>query len=157
MKIKLSELRKLIREAVLSEEAIEVYNNDTGELIDTLTRADADKYTALRGKAILGGEIFLDDDEYENLMDELERERLVKKNANKPKIDDVLNKLEQWAQNARKDFLADNPSIDMQDVARDLAWSAEDSFSTDEWYELMSEFEFDEDALMTAIADMVAG
>jgi len=42
-------------------------------------------------------------------------------------------------------------------VARDLAWSAEDSFSTDEWYELMSEFEFDEDALMTAIADMVAG
>jgi len=113
MKIKLSELKQLIREAVLSEEAIEVYNNDTGELIDTLTRADADKYSALRGKAILGGEIFLDDDEYENLMDELERERLAKKNANKPNIDNVLNKLEQWAQDARNDFLADNPSIDM--------------------------------------------
>ena len=152
MKIKLSELRKLIREAVLSEEAIEVYNNDTGELIDTLTRADAKKYTALRGKAILGGEIFLDDDEYENLMDEIEREALVKRNE-RLDINKLLARLDDWAQTAAKEFAADNPDVDISGAAYDLADAAKYNFEPDELNKLLAHFEFDEDAMRSYIMD----
>jgi hypothetical protein len=156
MKIKLSELKQLIREAVLSEGAIEVYNNDTGEIIDTLTRADAKKYTALRDKAILGGEIFLDDDEYENLMDEIEREALAKRNE-RLDINKLLARLDDWAQTAAREFAADNPDVDVRDVAHDLADAAEYDFESDEWNKLLAHFEFDEDAMRFYIMDSMVG
>lgn len=152
MKIKLSELRKLIREAVLSEEAIEVVDNDTGEIIDTLTRADADKYTALRGKSILGGQIFLDADEFQNLWDEIDRERLAKRNE-RLDINKLLDRLDDWAQTAAREYAADNPDADISDVAWDLADAAKYSFEPDEFDKLLAHFDFEEDAMRSYIMD----
>ena len=152
MKIKLSELRKLIREAVLTEETIEVYDNDTGEIIDTLTRADADKYAALRGKAIVSGEIFLDGDEFQDLWDEIDQEKRAQRNV-RLDINKLLAKLDDWAQTAAREYMADNPDVDMSGVAHDLADAAEFSFERDEWNELLAHFEFNEDAMRSYIMD----
>lgn len=146
MKIKLSELKQLIREAVLSEETIDIIDNDTGEIIDTLTKADTDKYTALRGKAIVGGEIFLDGDEFQDLWGEIDREARVQK-AERLDINKLLARLDDWAQTAAREYTADNPGVDISGVAYDLANAAEFSFEPDEWRKLLAHFEFDEDAL----------
>ena len=106
MKIKLSELRRIIKETVLSENSLEVYDNDTGEIIDTLTRADADKYAALRGKAIVGGEIFLDGDEFQDLWDEIDQEKRAQRNA-RLDINKLLTRLDDWAQTAAREYKAD--------------------------------------------------
>jgi hypothetical protein len=152
MKIKLSELRKLIREAVLTEEAIEVVDNDTGEIIDTLTRADTEKYTMLRGKSILGGQIFIDGDEFQDLWDEIDREVRAQK-AERLDINKLLAKLDDWAQTAAREYTADNQGVDISGVAYDLADAAKFSFEPDEWNELLAHFEFDDDALRSYIMD----
>ena len=152
MKIKLSELRRLIKETVLSESSLEVYDNDTGEVLDTLTRADADKYAALRGKAIVGGEIFLDGDEFQDLWDEIDQEKRAQRNA-RLDINKLLTRLDDWAQSAAREYKADNPGADISSVAYDLADAAAYSFESDELNSLLAHFEFDEDAMRSYIMD----
>jgi len=152
MKIKLSELRRIIKETVLSENSLEVYDNDTGEIIDTLTRADADKYAALRGKAIVGGEIFLDGDEFQDLWDEIDQEKRAQRNA-RLDINKLLTRLDDWAQTAAREYKADNPGADISAVAYDLADAATYSFEPDELDSLLAHFEFDEDAMRSYIMD----
>lgn len=150
MKIKLSELRRLIKETVLSENSLEVYDNDTGEIIDTLTRADADKYAALRGKAIVGGEIFLDGDEFQDLWDEIDQEKRAQRNV-RLDINKLLARLDDWAQTVAREYKADGG--DISGVAYDLADAAAYSFEPDELDSLLAHFEFDEDAMRSYIMD----
>ena len=132
MKIKLSELKKLIRETVLSEAALEIVNNDTGAIIDTLTVADAEKLSSLRGKDILGGQMFLDDDEFEHLEDEIERNILAKTSGVLKDARQSLKDILAMADNAGYDWgsAESNLGLDPEDYAQDavdsLTW--EDDF-----------------------------
>ena len=77
----------------------------------------------------------------------------------------LMKRLDQWAAEAGRDYSADNPSADMEGVARDLAAGAKYSFEPDEWDELLTHFDINmdhddsrtaEDALIDYIADTVA-
>ena len=69
----------------------------------------------------------------------------------------LRDRLDKWAEDAGSDYTADNPGTDMQDIARDLAASAEYQFEQDEWDALVDDFDYDEDALLSYIADTIVG
>ena len=58
-------------------------------------------------------------------------------------IDNLLQKLGSWAEDAAKDYMADNPDADLQDIAYDLADAWEFEFAKDEQEELMYYFDGD--------------
>jgi hypothetical protein len=68
-------------------------------------------------------------------------------------IDKLLHRLGDWAHEYFQDYAADNPGTDLQDVALDLAKSAEYSFEADEWDELLWHFDDDENALNVYTAE----
>lgn len=68
-------------------------------------------------------------------------------------IDNLLNRLRDWAHEYFQDYAADNPGTDLQDVALDLAKSAEFEFEADEWDELIWHFDQDENALNVYTAE----
>jgi len=70
-------------------------------------------------------------------------------------IDNLKARLDQWADDAGADYSADNPGVDMQSIAWDLASGAKYSFAPDEWDELVWEFDDSEDDLITYIAEMI--
>ena len=72
-------------------------------------------------------------------------------------IDNLLARVDEWAADAGGDYGADNPEVDMQDVAWDLASGAKYQFAKDEWDELTWHFDNSEDELVTYIADRIAG
>lgn len=83
--------------------------------------------------------------------------RKAKKELARLDIDNLMTRLEDWAGNARKEYAADNPGTDMQDVAMDLARGAEYSFEPDEWNTILYTGPFEgEDDLYTYIADLIA-
>jgi len=139
MKIKLSKLKKLIREA--SVDTFEIYNNLTGEIIDTLTKADASKMASLGNKQISGNEIFLDEDEFELVQDELERNRLVTTSTD-PASEEALDNIKKMAYDAGYDWATDNAGAggDAADIASDLV----DGFSWEDDYEQALEAVTDE-------------
>ena len=58
-------------------------------------------------------------------------------------IDNLLQRLSDWAKTAADEWEADNPQgpYSIQDVAFDLADAAEHSFEQDEWDELRSDID----------------
>ena len=58
-------------------------------------------------------------------------------------IDNLLRRLRNWAEDAARDYMADNPDVDLQDIAYDLADAWEFEFDEDEREELMWHFDGD--------------
>ena len=58
-------------------------------------------------------------------------------------IDSLLQRLRYWAEDTARDYMGDNPGVDLQDVAYDLADAWEFEFEPDEREELMWHFDGD--------------
>ncbi len=158
MRIRKSQLRQLIRET------LDIVNAETGEVIDfgegSLSGIPEEAFPDLVKRLGLNlspsGEALSNDD-----WEKLEAETLGKQDrrASKRKyaewtaeqerlnIDNLLARLRDWAQGAADDYEADNPGVDIQDVAFDLADAAEYSFERDEWEELLWHFDGNKDDL----------
>ena len=110
-------------------------------------------------------EIYLSPDDWDAMDAEIggkRHKRKAKKERDRLNIDNLLARVDQWADNAGGDYGADNPGTDMQGVARDLALGAEFEFREDEWDALINHFDdlesfHPEDDLITYIADRIAG
>lgn len=84
-------------------------------------------------------------------------QRKAKKARKRLDVDSLMTRLEDWALDAGEQFAADNPGVDMQGVAFDLARGAEYAFEPDEWETLLNAGPFDyPDDLYTYIADLIA-
>ena len=162
IRIKMSNLRKVIREA------IDFVNRETGEAIDF----GEDSRSGVPDAAIpdlarrLGIDLSREDlspEDWKKLDDEVlgkQEDREVKRRIKKMKADSarldpdrLLNRLRDWAHTAFEDYAADNPGTDIQDVAFDLADAARYEFEQDEWDELLWHFDGDEDALKVYTAE----
>jgi len=154
MKIAEYQLRRIIREA------IDVINRDTGELFGfgpeghKYSDAPEDAWPDLQRRlGITDIEIdeygqYISNTDYDKLSDEVLGKRRGRHGARERKrldIDNLLARVDQWAADAGSDYAGDNPGIDMQDVARDLAASAKYAFEPDEWEELIWHFDKDLD------------
>ena len=154
MKLTVKQLRGLIREA------IDIVNAETGEVIDF----GEDSISGIPDAAVpdlvkrLGlnlspsGEALSNDD-----WEKLEAETIGKQDrrARKRKsaqmdadrerlnIDNLLQKLRHWAEDAGQDYMADNPGVELQDIAYDLSDAWEFEFAEDEREELMWHFDGD--------------
>tara|TARA_Y100000591_G_C21589748_1_gene572496 strand:- start:195 stop:704 length:510 start_codon:yes stop_codon:yes gene_type:complete len=156
MRLKIRQLRKIIREA------IDVVNTQTGEVIDFGEESmsglpDAalpDLVKRLGLNLSPGGQLSNDD------YDKLEQEVMGKRSGREMKrfqakmdadrerlnIDNLLNRLSDWAQQAADDYMADNrefPETQLQDIAYDLADAWEFEFAPDEREELLWHFDGD--------------
>ena len=176
MKITRRQLRKIIKEG------IDIVNSETGELLvfeddwedgggDAPEAAAREIMKRLRitqlGSKIEGDieDIEIKPEDWARMQVEIQGKRRYRKNKRERErldIDNLLARVDQWAVDAGGDYGADNPSIDMQDVAWDLAASAEYQFREDEWDELINHFDDEggfhsEDELITYIADRIAG
>ena len=56
-------------------------------------------------------------------------------------IDNLLQRLRYWAEDTARDYMGDNPGVDLQDVAYDLADAWEFEFEPDEREELLWHFD----------------
>jgi hypothetical protein len=173
MKITLRQLRRII------QEGIDIVNSETGELLvfeDDWQDGSADAPEAAARDIMKRLNITELPSEWDRedgvetievtpddwaLMDvELRGKRRYRKNKRERErlnIDNLLARADQWAADAGGDYGADNPDVDMQGVAWDLAAGAKHEFREDEWDELVWHFDDSEDELVTYIADMVAG
>ena len=171
MRITRHQLRKIIKEG------IDIVNSETGELLvfedDWETGGGHAPEAAAReimkrlGVAEISSVITDDIEDIEvrpedwaRMEVELEGKRRYRRNKKERErldIDNLRARLDQWAADARGDYGADNPDVDMQDVAWDLASGAKHEFREDEWDELIGSMDYDEDELVTYIADMIAG
>ena len=153
MKITRKQLRSIIKEAM------DVVNVETGEVIDfgddSLSgmpdAAVPDLVKRLGLNMSPGGQLSNAD------FEKLEAETLGKQDRRAAKrksaqmdadrerlnIDNLLQKLRYWAEDAAKDYMADNPDVDLQDIAYDLADAWEFEFAEDEREELMWHFDGD--------------
>ena len=163
MKITRKQLRSIIKEA------LDVVNVETGEVIDfgddSLSgmpdAAVPDLVKRLGLNMSPGGQLSNAD------FEKLENETLGKQDRRESKrksaqmaadqerldIDNLLQRLRYWAEDAFKDYAADNPDTDIQDVAFDLAAAAKYEFKQDEWDELVWHFDGEVDELQAFIAD----
>ena len=165
MRITKKKLRKVIREAI--REATDMVNRETGEVIsfgdrhndvapdkavnDIMKRLGiSPKPEEMRTSGADGFNIELSNDDFMKVEDETigkqdararkrksaqmaaDRERL--------NIDNLLPSLRYWAEDAASDYMADNPDVDLQDVAYDLADAWQYEFEADEREELMYYF-----------------
>jgi hypothetical protein len=83
-----------------------------------------------------------------------------KKERERMDINNLLARATEWAEDAGGDYSADNPGMDMQAIARDLASGAKYSFAQDEWEALIWHFDEDgrgEEDLIDFLADTIAG
>ena len=171
MKITRRQLRRIIKEG------IDIVNSETGELLvfeDDWQDGGGDAPEAAARDIMkrlnitqLSSQIDGDIEDIEvkpedwALMDvELHGKRRYRKNKREQErldVKNLMNRLDQWAKDAGGDYGADNPDVDMQDVAWDLSDSAQFEFKEDEWDELIWAFDGSEDELRTYIADMIAG
>lgn len=163
VKITKRQLRKIIREA------IDVVNQETGEVFDF----GEESGSGLPDKALsdlvsrlslnLSPNGTLSNDDFQKLEDEVMGKQLQRgaKRAHaraaadreRLNIDNLLQRLQNWAHDYFQDYAADNPGTDLQDVALDLAKSAEYEFEADEWEELIWHFDQDENALNVYTAE----
>lgn len=176
MKISKRQLRRIIREA------IDVMNASTGEMMvfaddvaEDGLKPDAPELAAREiikrlkltpldgysdGLQDAEEEIWLGAEDYAKMDVEVggkRHYRKQKKEHERMDIDNLLARVDQWAADATGDYGADNPEVDMQDVAWDLASGAKYQFAKDEWDELTWHFDNSEDELVTYIADRIAG
>ena len=134
-------------------EAIDVVNQDTGEVFDF----GEESRSGLPDKALsdlvsrlglnLSPNGTLSNDDFQKLEDEVMGKQLQRgaKRAHaqaaadreRLDIDNLLERLSNWAADAFNDYAADNPNTDIQDVAYDLADAWEFEFAKDEQEELM--------------------
>ena len=170
MKITRRQLRRIIKEG------IDIVNSETGELLvfeDDWQDGGGDAPEAAARDIMkrlnitqLSSQIDGDIEDIEvkpedwALMDvELHGKRRYRKNKREQErldIKNLMNRLDQWGKDAGGDYAGDNPGIDMQDVAWDLADSAQFEFKEDEWDELIWAFDGSEDELKTYVADSIA-
>jgi len=164
VKITRKQLRRIIREAIT--ERIDVVDRDTGEVMvfgregrdDAPEEAwpDLVKRLGLQpnddGLDLAGDQSFtLSNQEFDRLDNEVRgkqsRRAAKRKSAQidadreRLDIDNLLQKLRYWAEDAAKDYMADNPDVDLQDIAYDLADAWEFEFAKDEQEELMWHFD----------------
>ena len=153
MRITRKQLKKLIIEA------LDVVNAETGEVIDF----GDDSLSGMPDAAVsdLVKRLGLDMSPSGALSnadwEKLEAETLGKQDARARKrksaqmaadrerlnIDNLLQKLRYWAEDAARDYMADNPDVDLQDIAYDLADAWEYEFARDEQEELLWHFDGD--------------
>ena len=145
------QLRKIIREAIdiIDPETGEVFLEfgDDGFAPDAAWPELQRRLNIQPEKVDPDGTVWVGGDDRTRLEDETVAKRDDRAAAAKAKrlqIDNLLARVDQWAEGAAADFLADNPGVDMQGVARDLARSIEYEFDDDEWNELT--WHFDEEA-----------
>ena len=180
MKITRKQLRRII------SEAIDVINASTGEVLvfdddlydgegaytpDAPELAARDiikrlKLTPLEGYSDgpsvkdADEEIYLGAEDWAEMDNELggkRQKRKAKKAQARLNVDNLMTRLEDWALDAGEQFAADNPGVEMQDVALDLAKSAEYAFEPDEWETLLDAGPFDyPDDLYTYVAELIA-
>jgi len=164
MKITRRQLRGIIKEA------IDIIDGDTGEVIrfsddsndsmaDLPEKAWPDLVKRLglspedRGLDSYDNQGFeLDHDEFMRLDNET-REKAYNRKKKKAAeyeadqerldIDNLLQRLRHWAEDAASDYMADNPGTDLQDIAYDLADAWEFAFEEDEREELLWHFDGD--------------
>ena len=147
------QLRKIIREA------IDVVNVETGEVIDfgeesisgLPDAAVSDLVKRLGLNMSPGGQ--LSNADFQKLEDETlgkqgrraDKRKSAQMAADRERlnIDNLLQKLRYWAEDAARDYMTDNPGTDLQDVAYDLADAWEFEFAKDEQEELMWHFDGD--------------
>ena len=180
MRITKRQLRRLIREG------IDIMNAETGELLifdEMEGGADAPEAAArdiLRRLRItpVGSEAEGDVETIEVAPEDFavidteihgkRKYRHAKKEDARLNTDNLFARLDQWIADAGSDYASDNPGVDMQGVAIDLAAGAQFEFREDEWDQLVWHFddqldyELDkgmtgEDALTTYIADGLVG
>ena len=174
MKITRRQLKQIIKEG------IDIVNSETGELLvfedDWETGGGHAPEAAAReimkrlGIAEISSAITDDIEDIEikpedwaRMEVELEGKRRYRRNKKeraRMDINNLLARVDQWAADASGDYGADNPDVDMQDVAWDLATGAEHEFRKDEWEELINHFDDEgsyhpEDELITYIADSI--
>ena len=163
MKITRRQLRRIIREA------IDIVNVETGEVIDfgqagSLFPDEAVPDLVKRLDLDLSPNDTLSKEDWEKLFDETvgkhydrdQKRKAEKYAANRERlnIDNLLQRLRDWAQTAADEWQADNPQgPSVEDVAYDLADAAQYSFQRDEWEELRWHFDDDEHALRSFIMD----
>ena len=170
MKITRRQLRRIIKEG------IDIVNSETGELLvfeDDWQDGGGDAPEAAARNIMkrlnitqLSSQIDGDIEDIEvkpedwALMDvELHGKRRYRKNKREQErldVKNLMNRLDQWAKDAGGGYGADNPDVDMQDVAWDLSDSAQFEFKEDEWDELIWAFDGSEDELRTFVADSIA-
>ena len=160
MKITKKQLKRIIHEA------IEIVNSETGQVFEFGPEGlpdeawpDLQRRLGIASRETeLGTEVSSDD--FYKLEDEVEGKRFQRgRTADAKRLNPValLDRLDKWAEDAGYEYLADNPGTDVQDIARDLAASAEYQFEQDEWDALVDDFDYDEDALLGYIADTIVG
>ena len=153
MKITRSQLRSIIKEAM------DVVNVETGEVIDF----GEDSMSGIPDAAVpdlvkrLGLNMGPDGQLSNADFDKLEQETIGKQDRrfNKKRaadaaadrerldIDNLLKRLRYWAEDTARDYMADNPDVELQDIAYDLADAWEFEFEADEREELMWHFDGD--------------
>ena len=176
MKVTRRQLRHLIREAL----ELDIVNQDTGEVFEFGEHGlsdhipgeawpDLQKRLGIQPVSTSEDGVYVSDEDYGKLDNEVRGKRSSRHRDREKKRMDIGNlqaRLDQWIDDARSGYVGDNPGVDMQDVARDLAASAQYSFEPDEWAELMWDYEKDlehgdygsgEDLLLDIIADGLAG
>mgnify|MGYP001366710264 CR=1 FL=1 len=150
-------LRRKIRNML--KEAMDVVNVQTGEIIDF----GEDSISGIPDAALpdLVKRLDLDMSPNGTLsnadFEKLENETLGKQDRRAAKrksaqmaadrerldIDNLLQRLRDWASDASQDYMADNPEADLQDIAFDLADAWEFAFEMDEQEEILWHFDGD--------------
>jgi len=173
MKITKRQLKQIIKEG------IDILNSETGELLvfeddwqdgsadapeaaarDIMKRLNITELPSNWGREDGVETIEVTPDDWALIDGELRGKRRYRKNKREQErldIDNLLARADQWAMDASGDYGADNPEVDMQDIAWDLAAGAKYEFREDEWDELIWHFDNSEDELLTFIADRIAG
>jgi len=163
MRIRKSRLRQLIRET------LDIVNAETGEVIDfgegslsgipeeavpdlfRRLRIDMNRYASDENEYALPNDAWrkLEDETFGKQDKRTRKRKHAELTAEQERlnIDNLLQRLSDWAQSAADDYEADNPGTDIQDVAFDLADAAEYSFERDEWEELLWHFDGNKDDL----------
>ena len=175
MKIKLSELKKLIREELKVLREVEVVNRDTGE---TLTmpwefeeeyddgeelpdsafkalRRDIDKLSSKSQKNDLDD---WGDDDLDAPMSDLERKvsRQVRDELAADKAGEAVTDLTDLADELVQDWIEDNPGADIADVAHDLASGMKKTTDSAQWKLAVKYFDGKEPDLVSYLASMMA-
>lgn len=163
MRITRKQLRRIIREA------IDVVNQDTGEVIGFGEESISGLPDAALPDLVkrLGLNMSpngtLSNADFEKLENETvgkqDRRAAKRKSAQmaadreRLNINNLLQKLEVWADGAARDYMADNPDVDLQDIAFDLADAWQYEFEADEREELMWHFDDNLNDLKTYAAE----
>lgn len=174
MKIRLSELRKIIREELEVLREVDVINRDTGEVLTMpwefeeeyddgeelpdsafeALRGEIDKLSSKSQKNDLD-----DDDDLDAPMSDLEKKvgRQVRDELDDDEArEDALTDLTDLAFEAGQDWMSDNPDADIADVAHDLASGMKMTADPAQWKLAVEHFDGKESDLILYLAEMMA-